>query len=210
MSLSVYLETAMADSNTDVNDIRIALIGAGTIGVSLAALRLAYLPSPSHLTIVDTRNNLQSYIESGLCKLIPQHQHAGLSGSSLMKPDRPLSTYETKGTKKAKARITANFCTNATGSDKLPPWFIGTAKRPNAFRARGLWEIDHLGAIWRSNKSAWMTHHIMKEWLYWFDHRMRCANKKVLLLMDNFSAHELAVEQRWKRVNLHTQRLRSF
>jgi hypothetical protein len=37
-----------------------------------------------------------------------------------MKPDRFLSTYETKGTKKAKARITINFCTNATGSDKLP------------------------------------------------------------------------------------------
>jgi hypothetical protein len=86
-----------------------------------------------------------------------------------MKPDRSLLTFEAKGTKKAKAKITVNFCVNTSGSNKLPPWFISTAKRPNCFRAKRLTEIDHLGAVWRSNKSAWMTHHIMKEWLKWFD-----------------------------------------
>jgi hypothetical protein len=50
-----------------------------------------------------------------------------------MKPDRSLSTFEAKGAKKAKARITANFCCNTSGTDKLPSWFIGTAKRPNCF-----------------------------------------------------------------------------
>jgi hypothetical protein len=35
----------------------------------------------------------------------------------------------------------------------------------------------------------------MKEYLLWFDQRMRSKGKKVLLLMDNFSAHELAAEQ---------------
>jgi hypothetical protein len=55
-----------------------------------------------------------------------------------MKPDCSLSTFETKRTKKAKAQITANFCTNVTGTDKLPVWFISTAKRLNCFRARGL------------------------------------------------------------------------
>ena len=127
-----------------------------------------------------------------------------------LKPDRSLSIYEAKGTKKAKARIIVNFCTNITGSDKLPLWFISTAKRPNAFRARGLWEIDHLGAVWRSNKSAWMTHYIMKEWLCWFDNRMRCANKKVLLLMDNFLAHELGVEQIIEKGELTHTKVRSF
>jgi hypothetical protein len=123
-----------------------------------------------------------------------------------MKPDRSLSTFEAKGTKKAKARITANFCCNASGTDKLPPWFIGTAKRPNCFKAENLWELDPLGAVWRSNKSAWMTHYIMKEWLKWFDNRMKCQNKKVLLLMDNFSAHELAVEQMMEKGELtHTK-----
>jgi DDE superfamily endonuclease len=36
-----------------------------------------------------------------------------------------------------------------------------------------------------------MENGIMKEWLRWFDNR---AGRKVLLLMDNFSAHEMAVE----------------
>jgi len=39
-----------------------------------------------------------------------------------------------------------------------------------------------------------MNHHIMKEYLKWFDRRMRIKGKKALLLMDNFSAHKLAVE----------------
>ena len=127
-----------------------------------------------------------------------------------MKPDRSLSTFEAKGIKKAKARIIANFCTNATGSDKLPPWFIGTAKRPNCFRAKNLYEIDYLGAVWRSNKSAWMTHYIMKEWLRWFNDRMHRANKKVLLLIDNFSAHELSVEQMMEKGELTHTKVRSF
>ena len=40
-----------------------------------------------------------------------------------------------------------------------------------------------------------MTHHIMKDFLRWFDDRMILKGKKALLLMDNFSAHELAVKQ---------------
>ena len=39
-----------------------------------------------------------------------------------------------------------------------------------------------------------MIHHIMKEYLRWFDGQMRIKGKKALLLMDNFSAHELGVE----------------
>jgi hypothetical protein len=64
-----------------------------------------------------------------------------------MKPDRSLLTFKAKSTKKAKARITANFCYNTSGTNKLPLWFIGTAKRPNCFKAKNLWELDLLGAV---------------------------------------------------------------
>jgi hypothetical protein len=40
-----------------------------------------------------------------------------------------------------------------------------------------------------------MTHHIIKEYLKWFDGQMQIQNKQALLLIDNFSAHELTVEQ---------------
>ena len=38
-----------------------------------------------------------------------------------------------------------------------------------------------------------MTGIICKEWLRWFDNLM--AGRKVLLLLDNFSGHELGVEK---------------
>src|SRR5438067_1771832 len=88
-----------------------------------------------------------------------------------------------------------NFTCNTSGTDKLPLWLISTTKRPNCFQSKRLTMIDHLGAVWRHNKTAWMTHYIMKDFLHWFDDRMILKGKKALLLMDNFSAHELAVEQ---------------
>lgn len=42
--------------------------------------------------------------------------------------DRTLASEKLSKRKKEKARIIANFCCNTDGSDKLPPWFIGTAK----------------------------------------------------------------------------------
>jgi 3-hydroxyacyl-CoA dehydrogenase len=50
----------------EADNIRITLIGTGTIGLAFAALHLRYLNSPSHLTIYDPRPDLQSYIQSTL------------------------------------------------------------------------------------------------------------------------------------------------
>jgi hypothetical protein len=57
----------------------------------------------------------------------------------MIKPDRTLTVNpEESGYKKDKARITANLCCNATGTDRLPIWFIGYAKRPRCFRYENL------------------------------------------------------------------------
>ena len=40
-------------------------------------------------------------------------------------PDRSLATRSLPGRKKEKARISALFCCNVDGSEKLKPWFIG-------------------------------------------------------------------------------------
>jgi hypothetical protein len=109
-----------------------------------------------------------------------------------MIPDRSLSTRSLPGRKKDKARISALFCCNSDGSERLPIWFIGTAKRPRAFSAANI-NVENLGCYWRFNKKAWMTGVIFKEWLFWFDAKMQ--GRKVVLLMDNFSAHEAAVEE---------------
>lgn len=49
-------------------ELRIALIGAGTIGLSFAAFHLSHLSTPSHLTIYDTRPNAEEYIRENLPK----------------------------------------------------------------------------------------------------------------------------------------------
>jgi DDE superfamily endonuclease/Tc5 transposase DNA-binding domain len=105
-------------------------------------------------------------------------------------PDTTLATESQSGTKKQKARISLANCSNADGSDKIPLWIIGVSKRPRCF-ARARINISSLNAHWRYNKKAWMTTVIMLEWLTWFDKRMQ--NRKVLLLIDGFSAHQAAV-----------------
>lgn len=105
-------------------------------------------------------------------------------------PIRSLSTRQLPGRKREKARISALFCCNADGSEKLAPWFIGTAKNPHAFRAAGV-NIQNLDLIWKSNQKAWITSQIFTEFLQWFDRQM--SGRKVILLMDNFSAHQAAM-----------------
>jgi hypothetical protein len=50
----------------------------------------------------------------------------------------------------------------------------------------------------------------MKKWLYWFDNRMCYANKKVLLLINNFLAYKLKVKQIIKKGELIYTKVYSF
>ncbi len=108
-----------------------------------------------------------------------------------MTPDRGLSHGQISGTKKVKARLTVALCCNASGTEKLPVLLIGTAARPLAFRAAGV-NTSAMDFQWHHNGSAWMTGSIMEAWLRWFDQRM--SGRRVLLLMDNFSAHHSALD----------------
>src|SRR2546423_1058245 len=101
-------------------------------------------------------------------------------------PDTTLATESQSGTKSQKARLSLAKCCNADGSDKIPLWIIGASMRPRCF-AQARVNINSLNIHWRHNKKAWMTTVIMLEWLSWFDKRMQ--NRKVLLLIDGFSAH---------------------
>ncbi|KAH7010806.1 uncharacterized protein B0I36DRAFT_370100 [Microdochium trichocladiopsis] len=67
----------MASVNVTGDDanLRITIIGAGTIGLSLAALHLTYLKTPSNLTIVDVRPDLESHILRSLPAFLPQSLH---------------------------------------------------------------------------------------------------------------------------------------
>lgn len=109
-------------------------------------------------------------------------------------PEATLSTRQLEGKKRPKARITANMCCNADGSDKVPIWFIGYHKTPRCFLNSQI-VMANLLMTWRYNKTAWMTGVIFKEYLIWFNNRIKAgdSNRQVILLIDSFSAHELGL-----------------
>lgn len=106
-------------------------------------------------------------------------------------PDRSLPADDSQGKNQQKSKITALFCCNSDGSEKLHPWFIGTAQNPRSFAAAQV-NINNFNLQWRSNTKALMTVKIFEEWLRWFDNQM--VDRNVVLLLDDFSAHKSAVK----------------
>lgn len=105
-------------------------------------------------------------------------------------PSRGLSSQSQPGLKKDKSRISLVFGTNATGSDRLPVWFISKAKITCALRNIS---VVTMGGQWRWNKKTWINATIMAEWLKAFYQHV-ASTRQILLTMDNFSAHYSAVE----------------
>lgn len=81
------------------------------------------------------------------------------------------------------------ICCNGDGTDKIPLWVIGKSKKPRCFKNLNQ---DNLGCKYLANAKAWMTQIIFLRWIKWFDNRM--DGRKVLLIMDNCSAH-ISVQQ---------------
>lgn len=107
-----------------------------------------------------------------------------------MQPEKGLATHQIEGKKEDKARITVVVTSNGDGSERVPLWIIGTSHNPHCFN-----HINHslLGCHYRNNKTAQMTTDIMIEFLERFNRKTHCHNRRVALLLDNFSAREAAV-----------------
>lgn len=75
-------------------------------------------------------------------------------------PDRGMATHKISGKKKNKFRITIFFACNATGTEKLPPFFIGKSAKPRCFQKK---TGKELGFYYRNNKKAWMTAILFEE-----------------------------------------------
>ena len=104
--------------------------------------------------------------------------------------DTILATKALLGTKKQKAQISLGNYSNVDGSDKLPLLIISLSLKPHCF-TRNRINIALINIMWRHNKKAWMTTVIMLKWLTWFNKRIH--GRKILLLIDGFSAHKAAV-----------------
>lgn len=142
---------------------------------------------------IDNPNAIQQMADlRNLCKQYPDQDIFNMDETGLfwkLTPERTLATEAGSGGKKSKDRVTLALTTNADGSEKLEPWVIGKSKNPRCFKNINLRLIR---IQYRYNKSKWITGLIMEEYLRWLDNKMR--GRKILLLLDNFSGHELGVE----------------
>ena len=95
------------------------------------------------------------------------------------------------GGKTVKACITANFCCNASGTNKLPIWFIETAAKPRCFTQAHV-NICNLAMIWQHNQKGKINFVISQEYFYWFNNRM--TEQKMVLLINGFCAHSTGLD----------------
>lgn len=72
------------------------------------------------------------------------------------------------------------------GSHRLKPFVIGRSKKPACFKN------EHIPVRYRSNKKAWMTRDLFEEWLLELDGIIESQGRKVVLLLDNCSAHSVS------------------
>ena len=109
-----------------------------------------------------------------------------------LEPNRTLATKRLSGKKKQKERIIVALTANATGTICLPPLIINQFLKPQAFTSRHIHYPENLGIKWTTNKKAWMTTDIFEQFILDFERRMLLAQKeKVILLLDNFSGHQV-------------------
>ncbi|XP_057336463.1 tigger transposable element-derived protein 4-like [Microplitis mediator] len=88
------------------------------------------------------------------------------------------------GGKQSKDRLTVLQCVNMIGTDKLPLLIIGKSKRPRCFKGVKTLPVDYA-----NNTKAWMTKELFKDWLRKVNKQMIIKQKKILLIIDNCTAH---------------------
>lgn len=105
-------------------------------------------------------------------------------------PQRTLSVKgdNCHGATKSKESITAVFTCNADGSEKLPLWIIGKSKNPRCFKNINL---SKLKCEYTNQQNSWIDSQSFRKWLLKFNSKIKTQNRKILLTMDNCSAHDI-------------------
>ena len=112
----------------------------------------------------------------------------------------PKSTFiakkarQAQGRKADQSRFTVLFCVNSSGTHKMKPLIVHTAKHPRCFNH--LSDMKDAPVYWRSSTTGWMTSSILEDWfLHCFvpEARRQCQKDgrefKVILTLDKCPAH---------------------
>jgi hypothetical protein len=106
-------------------------------------------------------------------------------------PDNSFVEYgeeECSGTKIDKERITCLYGCSMRG-EKLPIMVIGRSKNPRCFANI---DVNTLGIMYDSNKSAWMTKRLFEKYVEKVNEKMILENRKILLLLDCCASHKIS------------------
>lgn len=92
-----------------------------------------------------------------------------------------------KGIKKDKSRFTIGLCFSMKG-EEICPFLIGKSSKPRIFKN---YNFEIFNIHYFSNDSAWLTQTIFKKYLTKVNDELVKKNRKILLLLDNFSGHKI-------------------
>lgn len=101
-------------------------------------------------------------------------------------PDKTLAFKgeSCSGGKHSKERITLLLGANMDGSEKLPLLMIGKSANPRCFK-----NVKTKPVEYESNNKAWMTGEIFERWLFKINKKFRNQNRRIVLFIDNCTAH---------------------
>lgn len=135
-------------------------------------------------TVDEWFKNLPSKIDGYQLKNIYNVDETGLFYNLMPARTLAFKGDNCHGGKKSKDRLTVLLCANADGSDKMTPLIIGKSQKPRCFK-----NVKTLPVSYDANKTAWMTANIFIEWLKKIDKDMKKQKRKILLFMDQSTAH---------------------
>ncbi|XP_003740386.1 tigger transposable element-derived protein 1-like [Galendromus occidentalis] len=119
----------------------------------------------------------------------------------------PNSTFTTgeqttvPGRKMMKERLTLLLGASASGDLKLEPLLVYHSENPRAFKKHRI-QKSNLPVFWKSNRKAWVTQTIFKEWVLKVFApsvkkflRQSCLPMKALLVLDNAPGHSKDLDE---------------
>ncbi|XP_060195158.1 uncharacterized protein LOC132624389 [Lycium barbarum] len=119
-----------------------------------------------------------------------------------MSPNKTLAQMPESGRKKDKFRITVMLTCNALGTEKIKPLTIGSVAKPHCYKHVDMDSFPHINYFF--NKKAWMTRDIFKQYMLGLNAKFEDENRKILLLMDNATPHDIEeYEDRLTHIKVH-------
>lgn len=142
-------------------------------------------------------NTLQQLLDSYEPKNIFNADETGLFYRCLPEHTYAIKNTSCHGGKLSKDRLTILIGANMDGTEKLALLVIGKSKHPICFK-----NVNSLPVLYENNNKNWMTSLIFERWILTLDQIFAAKNRKILLFVDNCTAHPKSIVERLRYIRL--------